>query len=132
MTFIIVGCGRVGSRLATELDAGGHNVIVVDRDPFAFRSLPKSFRGTVLLGDGLQEEILKKAGVEMADAVVAVTQDDNRNIMAAQLAKHVFKVPKVVARIYDPHRQEIYQGLGLETVSPTIVITDLIKEALRR
>ena len=88
------------------------------------------FKGTALVGDGTNDETLKKAGIENADAFVAVTQGDNRNIMAAQIAKHIFKVPKVLLRIYDPLRRELYNNLGLEAFSPTIIFAQLLKDNL--
>ena len=130
MKVIIMGCGRVGAQLASLLDAEKHNVTVLDVDAHSFRRLPPAFGGTALLGDGTDEEMLKKAGVEGADAFVAVTQGDNRNVMAAQMAKHMFNVPKVICRIYDPLRKDIYEALGLETISPTTVFAQLLKEKL--
>jgi len=130
MKVIVMGCGRVGARLAAQLDTDEHTVTVVDNDAYSFRWLPPEFGGTALLGNGLDEEVLKKAGIEGADAFVVVTQGDNRNIMAAQIAKHIFNVPKVVCRIYDPLRQELYSTLGLEAISPTTVFAQLLKEKL--
>ena len=130
MKVIIMGCGRVGAQLATLLDADGYTVTVLDNDAYSFRRLPSDFGGTALLGNGLDEEALKRAGIEEADAFVAVTQGDNRNVMAVQIAKHIFNVPKVVCRIYDPLRQELYQTLGLETISPTTIFAQILKEKL--
>ena len=130
MKVVIMGCGRVGGRLAGLLDADGHTVTVLDTDTYSFRRLPPDFNGTALVGNGLDEEALKRAGIEEADAFVAVTQGDNRNVMAAQMAKHIFNVPKVVCRIYDPLRQELYNTLGLETISPTTVFAQILKEKL--
>jgi len=92
--------------------------------------LPPSFGGTALVGDGTHEEMLRKAGIGEADAFVAVTQGDNRNVMAAQIAKHVFNVPKVLCRIYDPLRKDVYEALGLEAVSPTTVFAQLLRDKL--
>jgi trk system potassium uptake protein TrkA len=128
MKVVIMGCGRVGAQLASLLDADGHEVIVVDNDTNSFKRLPHDFGGTALLGNGLDEEVLKKAGIEEADAFVAVTQGDNRNVMAAQIAKHIFNVPKVVCRIYDPLRQELYDMLGLEAISPTTIFAQILRE----
>ena len=130
MKVIIMGCGRVGARLAGLLDTEGHDVTVLDTDDYSFRRLPANFNGTALLGDGTDEELLKKAGIEKADAFVAVTQGDNRNIMAVQIAKHIFSVPKVVCRIYDPIRRELYHTLGLEAFSPTTIFDQMLKEKL--
>ncbi len=128
MNIVIMGCGRVGAQLAGMLDEDGHKVIVMDSDTYSFRRLPTSFKGTPLVGDGTDEDYLKKAGIEEADAFIAVTQGDNRNVMAAQIAKHVYNVPKVICRIYDPLREEMYQTLGLETISPTMVGAKLLRD----
>jgi trk system potassium uptake protein TrkA len=135
MKVVIMGCGRVGAWLARLLDADGHQVTVLDIDPYSFRrlgfpTLVPDFKGTALVGNGIDEEALKRAGIEEADAFVAVTQGDNRNIMAAQIAKHIFNVPRVLCRIYDPLRQELYSTLGLEAISPTTIFAQLLKEKL--
>jgi trk system potassium uptake protein TrkA len=128
MNIVIMGCGRVGAQLAGMLDEDGHKVIVLDSDTYSFRRLPASFKGTPIVGDGTDRDYLKKAGVEEADAFIAVTQGDNRNVMAAQIAKHIYNVPKVICRIYDPLREEMYQTLGLETISPTMVGAKLLRD----
>ena len=130
MKVIIMGCGRVGSRLAGFLDAAGHSVAIVDTDVSSFRRFLPDFRGTALVGNGIDEEALKRAGIEEADAFVALTGGDNRNVMAAQIARHIFNVPRVICRIKDPLRQELYGGLGLETFSPTTIISDILQEKL--
>jgi len=130
MKVIIMGCGRVGAQLATLLDDEGHSVTILDIDAYSFRRLPNTFRGTALLGNGIDQEALKKAGIEDTDAFIAVTRGDNRNIMACQIAKHIFNVPRVLCRIYDPVRQEMYESLGLETISPTTIIAAILKEKL--
>ncbi len=132
MKVVIMGCGRVGAELATVLDQEGHGVTILDRDTYAFRRLPPGFGGQREVGNGMDQDVLARIGVGDADAFVAVTQGDNRNVMAAQMAKYIFGVPKVVCRIYDPIREEIYHGLGLETISPTKVGVRLLKEALER
>jgi trk system potassium uptake protein TrkA len=121
MNVVIMGCGMVGAQLAALLSEDGHTVTILDVDPYSFRRLPDDFSGTALGGDGTDEDMLKKAGIEEADTFIAVTQGDNRNVMAAQIAKHIFDVPRVVCRIYDPLREQMYYTLGLETVSPTMV-----------
>jgi len=130
MNVVIMGCGRVGAQLAGLLDAEGHSVSVLDNNADSFRRLPANFGGTALIGNGLDQEALKRAGIEKADAFVAVTQGDNRNVMAAQIAKHIFNVPKVTCRIYDPLRRDLYQILGLEAISPTTVFAQMLKEKL--
>jgi trk system potassium uptake protein TrkA len=128
MKILIMGCGRVGARLASMLDKEGHEIIIMDIDTYSFRRLPPSFSGTALFGNGTDQEALKKAGIEGVDIFIALTQGDNRNVMACQLAKHVFNVPRVLCRIYDPLREEMYAALGLETISPTKVFAELLKE----
>ena len=130
MKVVIMGCGRVGAQLASLLDEEGHSVAVLDTDADSFRRLPSEFSGTALLGNGIDEEVLKRAGIEEADIFVALTQGDNRNVMAAQIAKHIFNVPRVVCRIYDPLRQELYSTLGLEAFSPTTIFAQMLKEKL--
>jgi trk system potassium uptake protein TrkA len=125
-----MGCSRVGAQLAAMMDAEGHKVTVMDVDPFSFKRLPPTFNGTALVGNGLDEDSLKKAEIEQADVFVAVTQGDNRNVMACQIAKHIYKVPKVVCRIYDPIREEMYRDLGLHTVSPTKLVAKLLREQI--
>lgn len=125
-----MGCGRVGAQLASLLDADGHDITVIDVDAHSFRRLPPSFGGTALVGDGTDEDMLKKAGVSGADAFVAVTQGDNRNVMAAQIAKNIFNVPRVICRIYDPLRKDVYEALGLEAISPTTVFAQLLRDKL--
>jgi len=130
MVVVIMGCGRVGAQLAAMLDREGHQVTVVDYDAYSFRRLPHDFGGTALLGNGIDQEVLKRAGIEKADAFFVVTQGDNRNVMAAQIGKHIFNVPRVICRIYDPLRRDIYETLGLEAISPTTVFAQLLKEKL--
>jgi len=130
MKIVIMGCGRVGARLASLMDVEGHEVTVLDNDTYSFRRLPPSFGGTALFGNGIDEEAQKKAGIEEADIFVALTQGDNRNVMSCQIAKHVFNVPRVMCRIYDPLREEMYSALGLETISPTKVFAQLLKEKI--
>ncbi|MBN1689737.1 MAG: TrkA family potassium uptake protein [Dehalococcoidia bacterium] len=131
-TIVIMGCGRVGGKLAAMFDAAGHKVTVLDIDAYSFRRLPPTFSGTALIGNGTDEEMLRKAGIEDASAFIALTQGDNRNVMAAQIAKHVFKVPRVICRIYDPLRKDIYEHLGLESISPTEVFADLLFNRLEK
>ncbi len=130
MNIVILGCGRVGSTLATMLDRAGHTVSIIDFSSEAFRRLEPDFSGTTIVGNGVDEEILIRAGIKEADAFAAVTNGDNRNIMSSQIAKEIFNVKKVVCRIYDPIRESTYHELGLETISPTIIGARLIFEAL--
>lgn len=131
MKVIIMGCGRVGSELAATLDREGHDVTVVDMNDYQFaRFLPETFGGRKITGNGIDQDTQRRAGIEEADAFVAATQGDNRNVMAAQIAKHIFGVERVVCRIYDPIREQMYSRLGLRTICPTIVGARLLKEAL--
>ena len=130
MKVVIMGCGRVGARLASLLDEDGHDVTILDIEEYSFRRLAPTFNGTALLGNGTDEETLKKADIEQADVFLSLTQGDNRNVMAAQICKHIFKVPRVICRIYDPLRQELYSMLEIETFSPTIIQTEMLKDKL--
>ncbi len=125
-----MGCGRVGARLAYLLSKEGHDISILDLDSYSFRRLPPDFSGKAIVGNGLDMDTLRKVGIEEADAFVAVTQGDNRNVMASQIAKHIFNVPKVLCRIYDPIREEMYKNLGLRTISSTKIISELLKEML--
>ncbi len=127
-----MGCGRVGAALAMSLDQEGYDVTVLDVNPNAFRRLPPQYKGHREVGNGIDQDVLARIGVGEADSFVAVTQGDNRNVMAAQMAKHLFGVPRAVCRIYDPIREEIYHKLGLETISPTLVGASLLKDLLER
>lgn len=130
MKIVILGCGRVGATLATQLDKAGHTISVIDTSSDAFQRLDSKFRGKKIVGNGVDEEVLRRAGIETADAFAAVTNGDNRNIMTSQIAKELFHVPKVVCRIYDPLRQMTYNELGLETICPTIIGADMLSAAL--
>ncbi len=132
MNVVIMGCGRVGSALAARLDREGHDVTVLDLDETAFRRLPSLFGGQKLVGSGTDHNDLNAAGVREADAFLALSPGDNRNVLAAQLAKHIFGVETVVARLYDPFRGEIYARLGVRTFSPTLVGADLAYNELMR
>ena len=130
MKITIMGCGRVGAQLASLLEQDGHEITVLDTNAYSFRRLPPDFSGTALLGNGMDEDALRRAGIEEADVFVAMTQGDNRNVMAAQIAKHIFNVPRVISRIYDPLRQELYDTLGIEAFSPTTIFAELVREKI--
>jgi trk system potassium uptake protein len=117
MRAIVIGCGRVGAALAARLAVEGYDVDVVDRDPKARRLLPKNFTGRFHTGNGYSRDVLRGAGVDRADALIAVTSGDNSNIVAARTAKEELHVPVVIARIFDPRRADIYRDLGIPTVS---------------
>ena len=130
MKIVILGCGRVGATLAMMMDRAGHDVSVIDSSSDAFQRLDQNFNGETILGNGMDGEVMVRAGIKDADAFAAVTNGDNRNIMASQIAKEIFKVKKVVCRIYDPIRQSTYNELGLESISPTIVGAELLFGAI--
>lgn len=130
MKIVILGCGRVGAALANLMANDGHEVTIIDLSNESFGRLGKDFPGETVIGDGTDEEVLQRAGIENADAFAAVTNGDNRNIMAAQIAKYIFGTQRVICRIYDPIRQETYNALGLESISPTIVGAKLMRDAL--
>jgi trk system potassium uptake protein TrkA len=132
MKVIIVGCGRVGAELAALLHREGHDVTMVDLDASAFTYLPEDFGGTKMVGNGIDQDVQRRAGIEEADAFISATRGDNRNAMACQMAKHIFGVSRVVSRIFDPIREEMYRGLGIRTINPTRVQARLLKEALER
>ncbi len=129
MRVIIVGCGRVGARVAAELDQRGEQITVIDTSARAFTRLPQTFGGETVRGSGLDEDTLRSAGAEQADLVMALTEGDNRNALSAQLAKHIFGVPRVIAKINDPLRGEAYRALGLETICRTIILGDALVTA---
>jgi len=115
---IIVGCGRLGATLANALSNQDGAVLIIDKEQEAFLKLDNSYGGQTLLGDGMALESLTAAGIKQATTVLAVTDNDNVNILVAQLAKEMFKVKKVIARLYDPERQCIYKDMGIATVCP--------------
>jgi trk system potassium uptake protein TrkA len=130
MKYVIVGCGRVGSQLAKLLAAEGHDVVVIDENPAAFKRLGVRFPGRVEVGTGIDYDVLKRAGAADADGFVAVTDGDNRNVMAALIAQRMFGIKKIVARIYDPPRGQLYRELGIETVCPTTMGAKVIRDRL--
>jgi trk system potassium uptake protein TrkA len=116
---VIVGCGRLGGLLANQLSTQGHSVVVIDRYELAFDELSPNFSGFRIVGDAVEYNVMKLARVEEADYLFAVTMEDNTNLMVAQVARTVFNVPNVVARVYDPARETIYKGFNIQTISPT-------------
>ncbi|MDA8189351.1 MAG: TrkA family potassium uptake protein [Dehalococcoidales bacterium] len=130
MRVVIVGCGRVGSLLATMLSTDGHNVTIIDRSAAAFKRLPPTFKGTPIEGNAFDQDVLKRAGIEVADAFASVTAGDNTNYVLAAMARNRFKVPRVVTRIYDPLRADIYRRLGVPTISTTIWGANKARELL--
>ena len=130
MKVVIMGCGRVGARVATLLDEDGHDVTIIDRVTTAFERLPRTFGGNTIIGTGIDEDVLKLAGIEGADVFVSATNADNRNIMGAQVARTIFNVPHAVVRIYDPVRADAYRSMGLITVCPTTTISAVILDQI--
>ncbi|ASY17378.1 potassium channel family protein [Candidatus Planktophila versatilis] len=126
MHVVIMGCGRVGSSLATALEAAGHSVAIIDQSKDAFRRLGADFKGRTIVGVGFDRDTLLEAGIDGADAFAAVSNGDNSNILAARVARENYGVTNVVARIYDPGRAEIYQRLGIPTVATVIWASDQI------
>jgi len=119
MRFLIIGCGRLGAGLGQFLATNGHNVTLVDKDPLAFEKLGDKFKGQRLVGVGFDRQVLVSAGIERADGLAAVSASDEANVVAARIARDIFHVPRVVARLYDVRQAEIYKRLGLQTIAPT-------------
>ena len=132
MNVIVMGCGRLGSRIAGMFDAEGHSVTIMDINENAFRRLPDGFRGRRAIGNGMDAHTLEKHGIQQADAFFALTQGDNRNYFASQMAREVYGVKRVLCRIYDPVREEIFRDLGLETFSPTSFGAQIMVDMLRK
>jgi trk system potassium uptake protein TrkA len=131
MRVIIVGCGRVGAWVASELDRRGEHVTVIEINPRGFTRLPSNFKGETVRGSGTDEDVMRSAGADQADLLMALTEGDNRNGLAAQLGKHTFGVPRVIAKVNDPLRSEAYRALGIETISRTTILgTALVTAAL--
>lgn len=130
MHVVIMGCGRTGSRLARLLEKKGHSVGVIDKDPAAFHLLDVDFGGVKVEGIGFDRETMVKAGIERADAFIAVSSGDNSNIVSSVIAKRVFHVPRVITRIYDPRRAQIYRRFGIPTVAPVRWGIDKIQDLL--
>jgi trk system potassium uptake protein len=130
MKVIIMGCGRVGAELANQLSVERHDVCVIDRDRSAGERLPAGYTGTFQVGNGYHRGLLESAGIAQADAFVAVTSGDNTNIVGARIAKEDYRVPLVVARIYDPRRADIYHDLGISTVASVRWTVSRIRQML--
>lgn len=130
MNILIMGCGRLGATFAGLMDEAGHTVTVMDTNPNSFRRLPAGFEGTRAVGNGMDQHAVERAGIEHADVFLALTQGDNRNIFASMLAKEIYRVPRVICRIYDPVREQIFRDVGLETFSPTSFGARILSEKL--
>lgn len=130
MNIMIIGSGRVGSRLAIQLDAEGHQVSIVDTNEDSFNVLPQEFKGFTTCGIPIDQDVLRNANIENCDALAAITPNDNINIMVSQLAKEIFEVPKVLARICDPKREDVFSHFGLHTICPTNITVAAVNSSL--
>ena len=129
---VIIGCGRLGANLANALSEEGENVLILDKEKDSFRKLSSSFGGLAVEGDGTELDTLKAADIQRADTVIAVTNNDNINIMIAQIAKECFSVKKVISRLFDPERECVYQELGIDTICPAVLSANEIDKILNR
>jgi trk system potassium uptake protein TrkA len=129
---VIVGCGRLGSLLASTLSSQGSSVVIIDRNRSTFDTLSIDFSGFEIAGDAAELAVLREAKINRADCLLAVTGSDNLNLMVAQIAKSVFAVPTVLVRVFDPHREELYRDLGLETISPTKLAAEVFLQTLKQ
>lgn len=127
---VIVGCGRLGAHLANQLSRDGNSVVVIDRDETTFNHLSSGFSGFRIGGDATQMAVLKEAKLNKADIFIATTHEDNVNLMVAQVARKIFSVPHVLARVFDPKREEVYAHLGIDTICPTSVAADMFLRAI--
>ncbi|MCK9430886.1 MAG: TrkA family potassium uptake protein, partial [Candidatus Omnitrophica bacterium] len=130
MYVIIAGCGRVGAELAKLLSGEGHDVVIIDKSRESFSRLGDTFNGLTMVGNGFDLALLKQVGIEKADAFCAVTNGDNTNLISAQVAKKIFRVPKVFARVYDPQRAHIYAALGLDIISGTMLFSSMLRDKI--
>ena len=130
MYVIIVGCGRVGAELAKLLSGEGHDVVIIDKAQDSFKRLGDTFNGLTMVGNGFDLALLKQVGIEKANAFCAVTNGDNTNLISAQVAKKIFRVPKVFARVYDPQRAHIYAALGLDIISGTMLFSAMLRDKI--
>jgi trk system potassium uptake protein TrkA len=127
---VIVGCGRLGAHLANQLSRAGHSVVVIDRKEATFNDLSPDFSGFRVEGDATQVAVLKEAKLKRADVFFAATHEDNVNLMVAQVARKVFNVPHVLARVFDPRREQVFDRLGIETICPTSVGAEMFLSAV--
>ncbi len=130
MYIIIIGCGRLGSMLAEDLSDSGHNISIVDREAKNLATLGSGFNGLRIKGIEFDNDILIEAGIKNADYIISATPDDNINITVALIAKRIFKVPRIIARINDPKKKRVYDGLGIETINPTELSVYILKSRI--
>lgn len=129
---VIIGCGRLGANIANELSNDGENVLIIDENRDSFKRLSSNFGGLTITGNGTDFDVLKEAELDRADVVIAVTNDDNTNIMVAQIARDVFQVEKVIARLYDSGREAVYQEFGINTICPAMLSVKEIDKLLEQ
>lgn len=127
---VIIGCGRLGAILANRLSREGNSVVVIDKNEGAFAHLSSDFSGFRLEGDATQIAVLKEAKLDKADVLIATTYEDNVNMMAAQIARKIFRTSQVIARVFDPKREKAYRQLGIETICPTSIAAERFFKAL--
>lgn len=127
---IIVGCGRLGAHLANRLSHDGHSLVVIDIDESSFDALSTEYSGFQVEGDATEFAVMKQAKTDEADVVIATTHEDNINLMVAQVAKKLFGVKRVMARVFEEKREKIYRYLGIETVCPTSIASDIFLQSL--
>lgn len=127
---VIIGCGRLGANLANALSERGDSVLIMDKDKNSFRKLAPSFGGLSIVGDGIDFDVLKESKIEEADAVIIVTNNDNANIMIAQISREIFHVKRVITRLYDPERELVYKEFGIDTICPSVLSTIEIEKIL--
>ena len=130
MDIMIVGCGRVGSQLAVLLSQEGHNVTIIDKNADSFKRLGGTFNGVTAVGNAFDEKLLRELKIDKQDAFVSVTSGDNTNLMASQIARKMFKVPRVIARVYDPERADIYKKFDLDIISGTVLVAAMIRDKI--
>ncbi|MCI7736512.1 MAG: TrkA family potassium uptake protein [Clostridiales bacterium] len=129
---VVIGCGRLGASLANAISDKEASVMMVDRDEHAFRKLGSAYGGLTMTGDATDIAVLRSAEIERADTVVSVTNDDNTNIMVAQIARNVYHIPNVICRLYDPEREIVYKEFDIDTICPTVLSTREIDRLLDR
>ena len=130
MNIMIVGCGRVGSQLAVLLSQEGHNVTIIDKNADSFKRLGGTFNGVTAVGNAFDEKLLRELKIDKQDAFVSVTSGDNTNLMASQIARKMFNVPRVIARVYDPERADIYKKFDLDIISGTVLVAAMIRDKI--
>ena len=130
MNIMIVGCGRVGSQLAVLLSQEGHNVTIIDKNEDSFKKLGGIFNGVTAVGNAFDEKLLRELKIDKQDAFVSVTSGDNTNLMASQIARKMFNVPRVIARVYDPQKADIYKKFDLDIISGTVLVAAMIRDKI--